>query len=130
MYEVDLSPVAAIRDADLRQDCIVALLDQQPDSPEAAAAIVRRCCWTHRRLRRRRMRYDGPLPEVEAPERTGQASTPVTSAVFALPENLRKVLILRFVAGRSVEEVAAALAVSEPSIVRWTKAAMKIIRER
>lgn len=130
VYEIDLSSVAWIRDADLKQDCIVALLDQKPDSPEAAAAIVRRCCWAQRRTRRRDQRYGGAMPEVETAESVGVGLglTPVTSAVFALPENLRKVLILRFLAGRSVEDVAAAMSVSEPTIVRWTKVAMKIIR--
>jgi DNA-directed RNA polymerase specialized sigma24 family protein len=132
LFEIDLSSVAWIRDADLRQDCIVALLDQKPLTPEGAAAIVRRIRWTHSRTRRRDQRYGAVMPVREAQEGAGVVAslTPVTDAVLALPAKLRKVMILRFVAGRSVEDVAAAMSVSEPTIVRWTKVAMKIVRER
>jgi DNA-directed RNA polymerase specialized sigma24 family protein len=129
---IDLSAAAWIRDPDLRQESITALLDQQPASPEEAARIVQRVRWTHQRHRRRDQRYAGAMPDREADDSDHggrSAATPVTDAVQRLPENLRKVMLLRFVASRSVEEVADALQVSVPTIVRWTKQAMDQIKD-
>jgi DNA-directed RNA polymerase specialized sigma24 family protein len=129
---IDLSAAAWIRDPDLRQESITALLDQKPTSPEEAAQIVQRVRWTHQRHRRRDQRYAGAMPDREADDSDHggrPAATPVTDAVQRLPEHLRKVMLLRFVANREVTEVAETLNVSIPTIVRWTKQAIQQIKE-
>ncbi len=129
--EIDLSAAAWIRDPDLRQDCILALLDQQPTSPEEAVKIVQRVRWTQQHRRRRDQRYRGTMPERESDgnDTYGRpAATPVTDAVQRLPEDLRKVMLMRFVGNLEVDEVADTLHVSVSTVKRMTQQAMKIIR--
>jgi DNA-directed RNA polymerase specialized sigma24 family protein len=126
--EIDLSAAAWIRDPDLRQSTIVALLDQKPSSPEEAAQIVQRVRWTHQRHRRRDQRYAGTMPEREADDGGRPEATPVTDAVQRLPKHLRQVLLMRYVEGRELQEVADVLRVSLPTIWRWSEEAKEKIR--
>ena len=81
----------------------------------------------HRELRRRR-RFAGEeaLPETAGPD--DYAHLPLREAVRRLPEALRSVVILRFFAGYTQAETAAALEVPQGTVATRQRRALELLR--
>jgi RNA polymerase sigma factor (sigma-70 family) len=82
--------------------------------------------WFRRRsAERRALRRHGPAPEA-VPDDVDLAE--VRSAVAALPQRQRKVIVMRFYLGLSVAEAAAALGITEQATAALTYRATRLLR--
>ena len=81
----------------------------------------------HRELRRRK-RFSGEetFPETAGPDEYD--ALPLKEAVRCLPEDLRAVIILRFFAGLSQAETAAALEVPQGTVATQQRRALQLLR--
>ena len=81
----------------------------------------------HRELRRRK-RFSGEetFPETAGPDEYD--ALPLKEAVRCLPEDLRAVIILRFFAGLSQAETAAALEVPQGTVATRQRRALQLLR--
>lgn len=81
----------------------------------------------HRELRRRK-RFSGeePLPDSAGPD--AYEHLPLKEAVHRLPEELRAVVILRFFAGYTQAETAAALEVPQGTVATRQRRALALLR--
>ena len=81
----------------------------------------------HRELRRRkRLAGEEALPESAGPD--AYDGLPLRAAVSRLPEDLRAVIILRFFAGLSQAETAAALEVPQGTVATRQRRALQLLR--
>jgi len=99
---------------------------RQPDFFETwlTRILIHEC---HRELRRRtRFSGDGSLPETAGPD--AYESFPLKEAVRRLPEELRLVVILRFFAGYTQAETAAALEIPQGTVATRQRRALQLLR--
>lgn len=81
----------------------------------------------HRELRRRkRLAGEDALPETAGPD--AYDALPLKDAVRRLPEELRLVVILRFFAGYTQAETAAALRVPQGTVATRQRKALQVLR--
>lgn len=81
----------------------------------------------HRELRRRkRLAGEDALPETAGPD--AYDALPLKDAVRRLPEELRLVVILRFFAGYTQSETAAALRVPQGTVATRQRKALQVLR--
>lgn len=81
----------------------------------------------HRELRRRkRLAGEDALPETAGPD--AYDALPLKDAVRRLPEELRLVVILRFFAGYTQAETAAALRVPQGTVTTRQRKALQVLR--
>ena len=81
----------------------------------------------HKELRRRK-RFSGeePLPETAGPDAYGHL--PLKEAIRRLPEELRSVVILRFFAGYTQTETAAALEIPQGTVATRQRRALQLLK--
>ena len=81
----------------------------------------------HKELRRRR-RFSGeePLPDTAGPD--AYEHLPLREAIRRLPEELRAVVILRFFAGCTQAETAAALEIPQGTVATRQRRALELLR--
>ena len=81
----------------------------------------------HKELRRRkRLAPEEALPETDGPD--AYDGLPLRDAIRRLPEDLRAVIILRFFAGLSQAETAAALEVPQGTVATRQRRALQLLR--
>ena len=81
----------------------------------------------HKELRRRKhFTGEEPLPESAGPD--AYDSLPLKEAIRCLPEDLRAVVILRFFAGYTQAETAAALEVPQGTVATRQRRALQLLR--
>ena len=81
----------------------------------------------HRELRRRkRLAPEEALPESSGPD--GYDALPLKEAIRALPEELRTVVILRYFAGYTQAETAAALNIPQGTVATRQRRALRLLR--
>ena len=81
----------------------------------------------HKELRRRK-RFTGeePLPDIASPD--AYDGLPLKEAIRRLPEDLRAIVILRFFAGYTQAETAAALEVAQGTVATRQRRALQLLR--
>ncbi len=81
----------------------------------------------HKELRRRkRFGGDAPLPDSAGPD--AYDALPLKEAICCLPEELRAVIILRFFAGYTQAETAAALDIPQGTVATRQRRALELLR--
>ena len=81
----------------------------------------------HKELRRRKRFWgEEPLPDTAGPD--AYDVLPLKEAIHCLPEGLRAVLILRFFAGYTQAETAAALDIPQGTVVTRQRRALELLR--
>lgn len=118
---------------DLRQDCLVALLERRPRCPEDARRIIQRVRYRHQWDRRQERKRTSSLPDYDEPvaaqDEERNALGAAYDAVCKLPEQERNVVLMRYVLDMSATETAKYLGVNRRSVHRWTVAAFTRLRK-
>ena len=99
---------------------------RQPEAFETwlTRILINEC---HRELRRRkRFAPEGSLPDTAGPD--AYDALPLREAVRRLPEDLRLVVILRFFAGYTQAETAAALGIPQGTAATRQRKALQLLR--
>jgi RNA polymerase sigma factor (sigma-70 family) len=125
---------STIRDADTRQDAIVAMLDAGEGLTLAEAETIARraryrASWARYQQRTRSISLE-LIREPEPEQTTASARAHVASAyalLALLPEDQRRAFILRHASGYSINAIAETMNVHRSTVWTWLRAARKTI---
>ena len=135
MYSnVPFAELIPTRDPDLKQECILALLQFGPRTEAAALATISTAIEQHRWIQRRdRERTTPILDEISATDELIEWSWADEGFVADLLEHLSpadaEVLRLRYLSDLSAAEVAKALGITQPTMRKRLDAAVTAARE-
>jgi RNA polymerase sigma-70 factor (ECF subfamily) len=90
--------------------------------------VVRHLSIRLARKRRRHVSDEGALDEIPAPEETGSSRAELASALSALPEKQREVLLMRIVDEMSLAEIAEALKIPLGTVKSRLHNALRTLR--